>query len=170
VSLPDAFTRVLERRGTRRPGASPTEIADLTKRQGDLPEAVLTLLRLQNGEDPTLTFGKSYRFMAADEVAESMKDLKVMVEEEETLPRLFLEFVPFMHTEVKTEIGVFRCARSGSPRGVVEYHYETGEFIEWSANIDSFIVDLALGEPPFDNLGSHFPAPGLNVVDVSNVP
>lgn len=169
MSQSDTFISLLECRGTRRLIQVDSAIEELINRHGALPEAVVALLQAQDGEDPILTFRKGFRFMSARGVADSMDNLREMVEVDETLPRLFLEFVPFMDTEVKTVIGVFRQAPAASPQGIVEYHFETGEFVEWSRDVPSFIDGLYLRSGPCKMLGNCFPVPGLKLVDVTSI-
>ena len=161
----DAYARLLSDRGTRRSGATEAEISALRARHGDLPEAILAMLRVQNGEDPMLTFQKGYRFVGATELREEMDGLREMVEVDETLPPAFLDFVPFLHCEVKSDVGVFRPSSGQAALGVIEYHYETGEFVRWSSSIEDFIESLAAAKEPFNRLGTLFPMSGLDAVD-----
>lgn len=166
MSLLDAYARLLERRGTRGAVARPADFAWFRERHGELPDAIVMLLSVQDGEDALLTFGKGYRFMSIANIGAAMVNLREMVEEDETLPPAFLQFVPFLHTEVKTTVGVFREPSMHASLGVIEYQYESGEFVRWSCSIEAFTLSLASAASPFHRLGSCFPMPGLDVVDI----
>ncbi len=96
--------------------------------------------------------------------------LREMVESDETLPSCFLEFVPFLNTDVKTHVGVFTQFSIVFPEAVAELHYESGEIILWADTIEGFISQLLLRQPPIGDLGNYFPAQGMSVTSIHTMP
>lgn len=154
MTLADNFGRVLARRGTRRLGDSEAGCGDLRARHEGFAESVLRMLAVQDGEDAALCVHAKYRFLSLLEIRASMDDIRDMVEVDETLPRAFLEFTPFLYTGLKTVVGEFKPRAGRKFLGVIEYDFESGKFARWSSCLDSFLHSLADESPPFDRLGT----------------
>ena len=167
MSSTHPFISLLVGRGTRADGASNDQLLELSACHPALPPEILNLLRVQNGEDPMLTFGMGYRFLSTEEIAQYIRVLREMVEDDETLPAAFLEFVPFLHTEVKTDVGIFTARSDHFPREVIEYDYETGAFIRWALTVPAFVQALARGDGSYHRFGCQFPADGQSAFEAS---
>lgn len=164
-----SFRAVLVARGTRgdpaRTDGHPVREATAL----ELPDAIRELLQVQDGEDPIKAYALGYRFISECEIASVLENLREMVEADGTLPPCFLEFIPFLRTDCKTDVGIFTLDSSFKPGEVVEYHYESGEFVSWAPSIASFLSLLVTpdGQPlPF---GLEFPPVGRLSVDLASV-
>lgn len=166
IPISDAYKQLLRARGTVAPSATSGESLFPVDSYSAFPKEVLELLAVQDGEDPFKALSLGFRFIGAQEIAETMANLREMVEDDETLPPAFLEFVPFLHTGVKTDVGVFTGRSGFVPGRVVEYHYETGEFVVWASNIETFLEGLLSSDSSLARVGFEFPCSGMSVVDL----
>jgi len=160
------YEAVLRARGTM---GFPGEQGHPLRATIDLPDDICALLEVQEGEDSIKSFWLGYRFRSRSAISECMSGLRSMVEEEETLPPSFLNFVPFVHTDCKTDVGLFTQQSSFMSGSVVEYHYESGEFVHWATSIQEFLSLLITSEGTPTGFGLEFPSLGRSAVDLYDV-
>ena len=158
--------QVLRARGTDSPLATSATLPFTAF--SAFPKDVLELLSVQDGEDPFKALSLGFRFIGAQEITDTMTNLRGMVEDDETLPPAFLEFVPFAHTSVKTDVGVFTGKSGFVPGHVVEYHYETGEFVVWASDVATFLEVLLSSDSCSSMLGFEFPCRGMAVITLES--
>lgn len=132
----------------------------------DLPSEICSLLQVQEGEDSIKSFSLGYRFLSREAISESMSGLRVMVEEDDTLPPSFLDFIPFVHTDCKTDVGLFTQQSAFMPGSVVEYHYETGQLVHWANSIPEFLALLIAPDGTPTGFGLEYPSLGRAAVDL----
>jgi hypothetical protein len=154
--MADPYLAYLDARGNRTAGATPDTLETLRTRHSAFPAAVLDLLAIQDGED-TL-FAKGTRFYSASEISEALSNLRSMVLDEATLPSPMLEFVPFLTTDVCTDVGVFTSQSPVRPGCVAELDYESGQLVWWAASVQEFVSNLRTVVHPNHGLGITFPA------------
>jgi hypothetical protein len=160
------YATVLHSRGTM---GFPGETGNSRPAAFDLPDDIRSLMQVQEGEDSIKSFGLGYRFLSSAAIAESVAGLRDMVEQDDTLPPAFLCFIPFVHTDCKTDVGLFTQQSPLMPGSVIEYHYETGEFVHWATSIPEFLSLLVTAEGTPTAFGVEFPSLGRSAVDLYDV-
>ena len=170
MAAPPSFASFLISRRTLTGGASPEAIAGLRGKHPAIPAAVLDLLVIQDGENPVRVFASGVQFLSAAEIADAMNSLRDMVEVEELLPSSMLHFIPFLTTDVNSQVGVFTADSPWWPGHVAEWHSEASEICSWAASVEDFIDTLRDIARPKTGLGFVFPAEGKVPTSVFDLP
>ena len=154
--------------GLDRPGATADELARFDRLYPVPPAGLREVLVAVDGEWFPGGLVPHCRLAGVAEILTNRDDLGLMVREDETLPEYFLHFVPFLHTDVKSDVGVFTADSPVLPNRIVEVHYESGEAIVWDDSLHRFFARL-MAPPPGDAiaaLGREFPVPGQTPVSL----
>ncbi len=122
------------------PPASQLEIIDAINALGEGLRPILAIHEVFNGEITWGAFLPAYRLLSLTDISElvaAYSYVSEMLEEDELDPSS--GFVPFISTDVKSEIGLLNNPLSLLDKCVVEYDAERGTFLLWSKSIDQFI-------------------------------
>lgn len=168
-ALADTFEALLRLRGTLGLATEVESPSPIFGAFRELPGDVREILAVQNGEDPMKTFALGYRFLSEREILELSENLRTMVEVDGTLPPAFLEFVPFICTGCKTDVGVFTSGSEYMSGEVIEFHYETGELVRWSKGMLSFLAMLVGSAELESRFGKQFPPAEISQVELESV-
>ena len=150
--------------------ASPEQLEKLTALRGSVPIELLELLSCQNGEVAQYNPRSGITFLDVDSIIEYSLMLEEMIDGDETLPVEFRDFSPFLSTVLKTHIGVFSPSSKLFPGAVVEIDYESGDLINWADSIAQFLRLLNEGDPQASQIGSRFPAVGVSIASINDIP
>lgn len=149
-------------RGLDRPGATADELERFDEVFPVAPTGLREVLVAVDGEWFPGGLVAHCRLAGIAEILANLDELEERVREGE-LPLYFEHFVPFLHTDVKSDVGAFTADSPVLPNHIVEVHHETGEAVVWDDSVHRFFARL-MSPPPGDAialLGREFPAPGL---------
>jgi hypothetical protein len=155
--------------GVVRPGASLDELARFDEAYPSPPAGLRELLAVFDGEWFPGELVPHCRFVGIAEILTDLDEIEGRVVGDEALPELFEHFVPFLRSDVKSDVGAFSADSPALANLVVEVHYESGGAVVWAESVDAFFARLLAEDAPDDvirTLGSVFPVEGVRVLDI----